>query len=300
MIYTITFNPSIDYIVHMNKLEFGITNRSTNEEFYFGGKGINVSWVLKELDKPSIALGFIAGFTGNAIEDGVKSHGIMSDFIHLDSGNSRINIKIKAEDETEINCQGPDIPKSAVENLFDKIAQIKDGDTLILAGSIPSTLPQDIYELILSSVSGKNIRCVVDATKDLLLKVLKYKPFLIKPNKQELEEIFGVKLHSKEEVIQYGQKLRELGAVNVLISLGKEGAVLIDEYNKIHEIGIIPCKVINTVGSGDSMVAGFVAGYTDTGDYEYALKLGTACGNATANLPGLATKDKIKEMLDMI
>ncbi len=300
MIYTITFNPSIDYVIHMNKLEFGITNRSTNEEFYFGGKGINVSWVLRELDKPSIALGFVAGFTGKAIEDGIKVHGINADFIHLDSGNSRINVKIKADDETEINCQGPNIPKPAVDLLFDKIAQISDGDTLILAGSVPNTLPQNIYELILSKVSGKNIKCIVDATKDLLLKALKYKPFLIKPNQQELEEIFGIKLNSKEEVIRYGQILHENGALNVLISLGKNGAVLIDEYGKIHEMGIIPCEVINTVGSGDSMVAGFLAGYTDTGDYEYALKLGTACGNATANLPGLATKDKIKEMFDRI
>lgn len=300
MIYTITFNPSIDYIVHMNKLEFGITNRSTDEEFYFGGKGINVSWVLLELDKPSIALGFVAGFTGKAIEDGVKKHGIDSDFIHLEQGNSRINVKIKADDETEINCQGPEISESAVEKLFDKIAQINGGDTLILAGSIPGSLPQNIYELILSKVSGKNIRCVVDATKELLLKVLKYKPFLIKPNKQELEEIFGVKLNSQEDVIRYGQRLREMGAMNVLISLGKEGAILIDKHRQIHKIGIIPCKVVNTVGSGDSMVAGFVSGYMDTGDYEYALKLGTACGNATANLPGLATKEKIKEMLNMI
>ncbi len=297
MIYTITFNPSIDYIVHMDKLEFGVTNRSMNEEYYFGGKGINVSWVLKELDKPSVALGFVAGFTGDAIEQGIKSHGINADFIRLDSGTSRINVKIKAAEETEINGQGPDIPQWAVNELFDKIAQIKNGDTLILAGSIPCSLPQDIYERILCSVSDRDVKCVVDATKNLLLNVLKYKPFLIKPNKQELEELFGVKLNSQEEIISCGQKLREFGAVNVLISLGRDGAILIDERDEIHQIGIVPCKAVNTVGSGDSMVAGFVAGYMDTGDYEYSLKLGTACGCATASLPGLAVKSRIAEML---
>lgn len=300
MIYTITFNPSIDYIVHMNKLESGITNRSKNEEYYFGGKGINVSWVLKELDKPSIALGFVAGFTGEAIEQGVKNHGIDTDFIRLDSGTSRINIKIKAAEETEINGQGPDIPQWAIDRLFDKLAQIKDGDTLILAGSIPNSLPQDIYEKILHNASDRDVKCVVDATKNLLLNVLKYKPFLIKPNKQELEEIFGVKLNSQEEIIECGQKLREMGAVNVLISLGKAGAILIDECGKIHKIGTVPCKAVNTVGSGDSMVAGFVAGFMDTGNYKYALKLGTACGGATASLPGLAAKSQIAEMLRLL
>lgn len=300
MIYTITFNPSIDYVVHMDKLEFGITNRSKSEEYYFGGKGINVSWILKELDKPSVALGFVAGFTGKAIEDGVKNHGIECDFIHLDSGNSRINIKIKTGDETEINCQGPEIAQEAIDMLFGIISKIKDGDTLILAGSIPNSLPQDIYERILSMTAGKKIRCVVDAAKELLLNALKYKPFLIKPNRQELEEIFNVRIASDEDIVRYGRRLREMGAVNVLISLGRHGSMLIDEHDEIHKIGIVKCKVINTVGSGDSMVAGFIAGYMDTGDYDYALKLGTVCGGATASLPGLATKERIAELLELV
>lgn len=297
MIYTITFNPSIDYIIHTDKLELGITNRSKDEEYYFGGKGINVSWVLKELGKDSVALGFAAGFTGNAIEQGVKNHGINADFIRLDSGTSRINIKIKSAEETEINCQGPDIPQSAVDELFAKIAQIKDGDTLILAGSIPGSMSQDIYEQILCSVSDRNIKCVVDATKNLLLSTLKYKPFLIKPNKQELEEIFSVRIGSEDDIIMYADKLREMGAVNVIISLGREGAILVDERGETHKIGIIPCETVNTVGAGDSMVAGFLAGFMDTCDYEYALRLGTVCGCATASLPGLAEKSRIEEMM---
>lgn len=300
MIYTVTFNPSVDYAVRIDKLKIGITNRSVGEDFYFGGKGINVSLVLKELNKKSVALGFVAGFTGNAIENGIKNKGINTNFIHLKDGNSRVNIKIMSNEETEINCQGPEIPPDATEKLFSIISEIQDGDALILAGSVPNSLPQDIYEQILKLTATKKLRCVVDASKELLLNTLKYNPFLIKPNKQELEEIFSVKIDSTNDVIKYGRRLRKMGALNVLISLGENGAVLIDEHDEIHETKTVECKTVCTVGAGDSMVAGFLAGYLDSDDYSYALKLGTACGAATASLPGLATKERIAEMMEYL
>jgi 1-phosphofructokinase len=281
----------------MDKIVMGITNRSTSEEYYFGGKGINVSSVLAELDLDSTALGFVAGFTGEAIEKGISHDHITTDFIRLNSGISRINVKIKAGEETEINGQGPDIDADALEALMNKLDNIRDGDTLILAGSIPNTLPDDIYERMLEKVQTKDLRIVVDATKKLLVNSLKYGPFLIKPNRQELSEIFDVEVKTKEDTIKYAKELQKMGARNVLISLGGEGAILIDENEQIHEAGVINQPVINTVGSGDSMVAGFVAGYEKTKSYPDALTLGSVCGNATAFLPGLATKEKIEELL---
>ena len=300
MIYTITFNPAIDYVVNIDKLNLGITNRSTSESYYYGGKGINVSTILCNLGIKNKALGFVAGFTGDAIEKGAKDAGIDTDFIHLENGISRINIKIKSSEETEINCQGPHITDSDIEKLFSQLDELKEGDTLILAGSIPNSLPQDIYENILAKLSDRNIRFVVDATQKLLMNVLKYRPFLIKPNRQELSEMFDVEVNTQEDIIKYGKKLQDMGAVNVLVSLGGDGALLIDEYSKIHTMGTVKDKVINTVGSGDSMVAGFIAGYSSKNDYDYALKLGTACGCATAFLPGLATKEKIEETLSKL
>ena len=297
MIYTVTLNPSIDYIVHMDGLTLGITNRTVSEEYYYGGKGINVSCVLAELDLDSTAIGFTAGFTGEAIEKGIKNERITTEFIRLKSGMSRINIKIKAGEETEINGQGPDISTEELEQLMQKLDDIKDGDTLVLAGSIPSTLPDDVYEKMLERIDGKAVRIVVDATKKLLLNSLKYHPFLIKPNRQELSEIFGVEVKSEEDTEHYAKELQKMGARNVLISLGGEGAMLIDEYGQKHKAGVLKEKVINTVGSGDSMVAGFVAGYEKEQSYPFALKLGSVCGNATAFLPGLATKEKINELL---
>ena len=297
MIYTVTLNPSIDYIVRMPSLEFGITNRSESEEFYFGGKGINVSLILSELDLESSALGFIAGFTGDAIADGIRNDKIKTDFIKLEKGFSRINIKLKAGEETEINGQGPDIPAEALEQMMQKLDEIEDGDVLVLAGSIPKTLPDDVYERMLDRVEGKKVMIVVDATKKLLVNSLKSKPFLIKPNRQEISEIFHEKVETAEEVEFYARKLQEMGARNVLVSLGGEGAFLLDENGVTHTIGVLKQPVINTVGSGDSMVAGFVAGYIKSGDYAFALKLGSACGNATAFLPGLATREKIDELL---
>lgn len=299
MVYTVTFNPAIDYIVHTAEMKFGATNRSDREEMYFGGKGINVSIVLRELGIDSKALGFTAGFTGEAIEKGLADVGIDTDFVRLERGNSRINVKIKSAEETELNGQGPDIDDKAISALFEKLDKLSDGDTLILAGSIPSSLPSDIYQRILERLSGKKIKAVVDATKDLLLNVLKYKPFLVKPNNHELGEMFGVTLKTDEEIEKYARKLQDMGAVNVLISMAGDGAMLIDEYGKMHRCGVCKGTVKNSVGAGDSMVAGFIAGSLQ-GDYEYALKLGTAAGGATAFSDGLATKEKITELLETL
>lgn len=299
MVYTVTFNPAVDYIVHTKELRAGATNRSDSEEIYFGGKGINVSIVLSELGVKSKALGFVAGFTGAAIEQGVSEKGIDADFVHLSGGFSRINVKIKSDEETELNGQGPKIPDEAVQQLFAKLDELQDGDTLVLAGSIPSSLPSDIYERILARLSGRKIRTVVDATKDLLVKVLKYQPFLIKPNNFELGEIFGVELHTTDEIVKYAEKLHEMGARNVLVSMAGDGAVLLDETGKTHVCGVCRGTVKNSVGAGDSMVAGFIAGCEKAG-YEYALRLGTAAGGATAFSEGLATKEKINELLQQL
>lgn len=299
MVYTVTFNPAVDYIVHTKELIPGATNRSDSEEIYFGGKGINVSIVLSELGVKSKALGFAAGFTGEAIEKGVAEKGIDAEFVHLKEGFSRINVKIKSGEETELNGQGPKITDEAIAELFAKLDEIQDGDTLVLAGSIPSSLPADIYERILERLSGKKIRAVVDATKDLLLNVLKYRPFLIKPNNFELGEIFGTEMKSTEDIVEYAGKLKEMGARNVLVSMAGDGAVLLDENGQTHVCGVCRGRVKNSVGAGDSMVAGFIAG-CEKGDYEYALKLGTASGGATAFSEGLAEKEKIFELLEQL
>ncbi|MCQ2543799.1 MAG: 1-phosphofructokinase [Lachnospiraceae bacterium] len=296
MVYTVTFNPAIDYVVHVDDMEPGMTNRTKSEEIYFGGKGINVSIVLKELGITSKALGFVAGFTGKAIEEGMQDMGVDTDFVTLESGNSRINVKIKSKEETELNAQGPRISESAINEIFDKLSKLEDGDTLVLAGSIPNTLPADIYEKILASLQDKEIKSVVDATGDLLLNVLKYKPFLIKPNNHELGEMFKTEIKNNDDVIKYAKKLRELGARNVLISMAGDGAILIDENDEVHHLGVCKGTVKNSVGAGDSMVAGFIAG-SSTGDYEYALKLGTATGGATAFSDGLAKRADIDALL---
>ena len=298
MIYTVTLNPSIDYIVRLDELTIGITNRTTSEEYYIGGKGINVSYVLAELGMESTALGFVAGFTGEAIKKELNNPMIKADFITLRDGISRINVKIKAGKETEINCQGPHIEEDELEQLFKKIDEIKSGDTIIIAGNVPNTLPDDVYERIIERLGDKEVRIVVDATQKLLINSLKYKPFLIKPNRQELSEIFNTEVESDEDVIKYAKELQKMGAKNVLVSLGGDGALLVDENGEVNKQGIIKgYKVLNTVGSGDSMVAGFVAGSIEKNDYAYALKLGSACGNATAYLDGLATREKIDELL---
>lgn len=300
MIYTVTLSPSIDYIVRMSNMRSNTTNRTDSEEFYFGGKGINVSQVLAELDLDSTAFGFLAGFTGEAIEKGLSNNRIRTDFIHLNEGFTRINIKIKSGGETEINGQGPDIPDAALEQLMQKLDQIKDGDTLVLAGSIPKTCPDDIYERMLERVKDKKIMIAVDATRKLLVNSLSMHPFLIKPNRLELSEIFHKEVETEDDVKKYAGKLQEMGARNVIVSLGRKGAFLLDETGATHSCGVLKQPVINTVGAGDSMVAGFIAGYLKTGDYGYALKLGSACGNATSFLPGLATRAKIDEVFSQL
>lgn len=299
MVYTVTFNPAIDYVVYTGEMKLGETNRSEREEMYFGGKGINVSIVLGELGIASKALGFTAGFTGEAIEQGLAEKGIDTDFVRLAEGNSRINVKIKSTQETELNGQGPDIGDEAIAALFQKLDALSNGDTLILAGSIPDSLPSDMYECIMEKLSGKDIRVVVDATRDLLLNVLKYKPFLIKPNNYELGEMFGVTIRNDREIELYARKLQQMGAVNVLISMAGDGAMLLDEFGNTHRLGVCRGTVINSVGAGDSMVAGFIAGL-EKGDYEYALRMGTAAGGATAFSEGLAKKEEIYTLMNTL
>ena len=300
MIYTVTFNPAIDYLVYVPELKVGSIIRSEKEKVFCGGKGINVSLVLRELGIKSTAMGFIAGFTGSAIEQAIGGDEISTDFVHLNDGLTRINVKIRSGYETDINGQGPAISENDIKLLFDKLKRLKQGDTLVLAGSIPNTLPSDIYEKIMELLSETGVRFVVDATKDLLLNSLKYLPFLIKPNNDELGEIFGVKIDTPEDAILYAGKLRKMGAVNVLVSMGKNGAVLVDENGKEYYMPAVDGKVINTVGAGDSMVAGFLAGYAQESDYGYALKLGTAAGGATAFSEGLATRDEIFRLMNQI
>lgn len=297
MIYTVTFNPAIDYIVHTDEMETGGVIRSSREEIYIGGKGLNVSQVLKELGKESEAFGFVAGFTGEAIERGMKDYGIAADFVHLEEGFSRINVKVKAEQETEINGHGPEIPEEKIEELFGKLKKLQDGDTIVLAGSIPASLPQDMYERILDYLKDKKVRAVVDATKDLLLNVLKYKPFLIKPNNFELGEMFRVTLHTEEDIVTYAKKLKDMGAVNVLVSMAGDGAILVTKDGKVYETMPPKGKVVNSVGAGDSMVAGFITGYLNTKDMEKAFRLGVAAGSASAFCSWLATRDEIVALL---
>lgn len=295
MIYTVTFNPALDYVMKVEKLRYDDINRTYGEELYYGGKGINVSVILSRLGMENTALGFKAGFTGEKLEELLKEEGINTDFIALKSGMTRINVKIKAETELDINAVGPPIEREEVDKLFEKIKNLKKGDVIVLAGSVPGALPADIYEKILSVTSQSGVEAVVDSTGDLLLNVLKYHPFLIKPNNFELGDLFGVKIKNEAEIEKYAKQLQEKGARNVLVSRGKEGATLVTEDGDVHTIGIIPGKPLNSVGCGDSMVAGFVAGYLNKRDYAYALKLGSACSNATAFSYGLADKAGIDD-----
>lgn len=298
MIYTVTFNPALDYVVRMDALALGQVNRTVSEDVQLGGKGINVSWVLRELGHENVALGFVAGFTGKAIEDGLAAKGVATDFIHLPAGLTRINVKLKAGEETEINGKGPDISAEALEELFHKLDALGEGDVLVLAGSIPASMPSDVYESILARLEGKNVLCAVDATRELLVNVLKYKPFLIKPNNHELGEIFGRVLTTDEEIRECAEKLQQQGARNVLVSMAGDGAMLLDENGGCHRLAAYKGKVKNSVGAGDSMVAGFLAGYLDSGDYAHALRVGSAAGSATAFSDVLATRSEIEALLN--
>jgi len=298
MIYTVTFNPSLDYIVSMNGFELGRTNRTTGEQMFPGGKGINVSIVLGNLGIENTALGFTAGFTGEQIEREVQKIGLRTDFIHIEEGFSRINVKLKDYDGTEINGMGPEIGKMHVKELFGKLDRLGAGYILVLAGSIPKSLPDSIYSDILGRLQDKGVLFVVDATKDLLLNVLQYKPFLIKPNNYELGEIYDVTLETREEVVPYARKLQEKGARNVLVSMAGQGAVLVDEKNAVHTLAAPQGKLVNAVGAGDSMVAGFVAGWTKQQDYDYAFRMGIAAGSASAFSELLATRQEIEQVFE--
>ncbi|MFR2128541.1 MAG: 1-phosphofructokinase [Eubacterium ventriosum] len=300
MIYTVTFNPSLDYIVSVDDFKLGLTNRTSSELILPGGKGTNVSTVLKNLGLESTALGFVAGFTGNEIVKRLNDMGIKSDFISIENGISRINLKLKSIDGTEINGAGPDISEEKVNELMDKLNQLKEGDVLVLAGSIPSSMSDNIYRDIMADLKDRGVMIVVDATKDLLLNVLEYHPFLIKPNNHELGVIFDVKLTTREEVIPYGRKLQEKGARNVLVSMAGEGAVLIAEDGQVFDAPAPKGKLINGVGAGDSMVAGFVAGWIEKQDYEYAFHMGVASGSASAFSENLATKEEIINVYNQV
>lgn len=300
MICTVTFNPALDYVVKVDHFTLGMVNRTVQEDIYYGGKGINVSSVLANLGYESIALGFVAGFTGDEIERGARSLGFTPDFIRVEKGMTRINVKMKSDEESEINGMGPEITPEDVERLFEKLDQLREGDVLVLSGSIPKTIDDDIYENIMERLDGKGVLIAVDAEKNLLLNVLQYHPFLIKPNNHELGAMFGVTLKTEEEIICHAKKLQEQGARNVLISMAGDGAVLVDEEGNTYRMGVPRGTVKNSVGAGDSMVAGFLAGYLDQGDYSHALRLGSAAGSASAFSEGLAVKEDIMKLYDQL
>ena len=299
MIYTVTFNPALDYAVETGDLNLGKTNRSENEKITAGGKGINVSTVLKNLGADSVALGFIAGFTGKEIERQTKALNITTDFIEID-GLSRINVKIRSSKETEINCSGPIIPDCALKKLYEKLLKLNNGDYLVLAGSVPSSLNKSVYADIMEMLDGRGVNVVVDATGELLGKVLPFHPFLIKPNTQELSEFFGVEIEDQKEAIVYAKKLQDLGARNVIVSMGADGAIMVSEKGEEYALDAPSGKVINTVGSGDSMGAGFVYATASGSDYCVAFKTAVASGSASAFCEGLADKAKIEEVLKTI
>lgn len=300
MVYTVTLNPALDYVIHIEDFQTGEINRTQREEIQFGGKGINVSTVLSRLGVENTALGFLAGFTGQALAEGLRKNGIQTDFIWLMEGLTRINVKIKAGEETELNGRGPVIPSAALDELFQKLDRLQSGDVLDLSGSIPASLPDDIYQQILRQLEGRGILTVVDAAGELLCAALSYRPFLIKPNHHELGEIFGQTPVTDQELTACAKKLQKQGARNVLVSMAGEGSLLLDETGACHRLGVPRGTVRNSVGAGDSMVAGFLAGWLKTGDYETAHRMGAAAGSATAFSDGLATEAKVLALLDVL
>lgn len=297
MIYTVTLNPALDYVIRADHFKAGQINRTASEHIYFGGKGVNVSYVLKQLDTESTALGFIAGFTGKALKEGLEKEGIRTCFTDVKTGMTRINVKLKSDEETEINGRGPLITEEEFNDLLEKTGRLKAGDVLILSGSIPSCMKSDAYERIIESVK-EDVMIIADAEKDLLMKILKYRPFLIKPNHKELGDLFGTEITCDEEAVACAEKLQKLGAANVLVSMAAEGAVLISEDGTVLRQYSAKGDAVNSVGAGDSMVAGFTAGFLKTNDFAYALKLSAACGAATAFHSGLAVRSQILEVLE--
>ena len=300
MVYTVTLNPALDYVMQVEKLRYDDINRSFFEDLHYGGKGINVSVILTRLGVHNKALGFIAGFTGDWLEKMLQDEGVLCDFLRLSNGDTRINVKIKSDSELDINARGPQISDENISRLISAMQDIKRGDYLVLSGSVPESAPADAYQKIFSSFYGKGINLVVDATGQSLTDALKYNPFLIKPNHHELGDLFGVKIESEKDAVFYAQRLQKAGAENVLVSLGGKGAVLLDKNGDVTRVGTVQGKIVNTVGSGDSMVAGFIAGYEQKKDFKYALKLGAACGNATAFCESLAQPDDIKTAFDKL
>lgn len=294
MIYTVTFNPSLDYIVSVEDFKPGLTNRTSSELILPGGKGLNVSMVLGNLGIENTALGFVAGFTGEEIVRRIKQMGVRSDLIPVEDSISRINVKLQSIEGTEINGCGPKIGEENVRKLMEKLDALREGDVLILAGSIPGSMPDDMYRRIMERLNGRGVMTVVDATRDLLVNVLSYHPFLIKPNNHELGEIFGAELRTREEVIPYARKLQEMGAVNVLVSMAGEGAVLAAADGSIHSAPAPGGKLVNGVGAGDSMVAGFLAGWMERKNYGHAFAMGIAAGSASAFSEKLATKEEVE------
>ena len=294
MVYTVTLNPAIDYVVGLDSLICGTINRNRWEEIQFGGKGINVSSVLRTLGVETVALGFVAGFTGEALEKGLREMGMATRFVYVERGMTRINVKIKAAEETEINGIGPEITTEDLEKFYSQLDEIGEGDTLVLSGSVPKCLGADTYAAILQRLQGRGIRTVVDAAGSSLRSVLPYGPFLVKPNHHELADFFGIRMNTEEDILNAAEKMQKMGARNVLISMAGDGALLLDETRCVHRINCPQGEVVNSVGAGDSMVAGFLTGYLATGDYGTALKLGVAAGSATAFCTGLANRCAIE------
>jgi 1-phosphofructokinase len=300
VIYTVTFNPSLDYIVSVKDFRPGMTNRTSSELMLAGGKGINVSIVLGNLGIKSTALGFIAGFTGDEIVRRLHNGGINSEFIKINDGISRINIKLKSIDGTEINGQGPHIDSSHIEQLMNRLRRLESGDVLVLAGSIPAGISDNIYKDIMDMLKDKGVQIVVDATSRLLTNVLEYNPFFIKPNQHELGDIFNVTLNTQEEVIPYALELKKMGAVNVCVSMGGKGAILVADDGNVYKAKAPDGILKNSVGAGDSLIAGFLSGWIEKKDYEYAFRKGVATGSASAFSERLATNGEVNDLIGKV
>jgi len=297
MIFTVTFNPSLDYIVRVDEMRLGTINRTNYEQLLPGGKGINVSIVLGNLGHPSRALGFSAGVTGAALEKLLADTGVDADLVHVKAGFTRINAKVKAVEETELNGQGPRIAPEDVDALFSKLDVLGQDDTLVISGSVPNTLPSDMYEQVMERLAGRGVRIVVDAERDLLTRVLPYRPFLVKPNNHELGDIFGVTLKTRDEVVPYARRMQEMGAQNVLVSMAGEGGVLVAADGQLYQSPAAKGTVVNSVGAGDSCVAGFLAGLMETGSYQTAFRMGLAAGSASAFSDHLATRPEVEDLM---
>lgn len=297
MIFTVTFNPSLDYIVRVDEMRLGTINRTNYEQLLPGGKGINVSIVLGNLGHPSRALGFSAGVTGVALEKLLADSGVDADLVHVKAGFTRINAKVKTVEETELNGQGPRIAPEDVDALFSKLDVLGQDDTLVISGSVPNTLPSDMYEQVMERLAGRGVRIVVDAERDLLTRVLPYRPFLVKPNNHELGDIFGVTLKTRDEVVPYARRMQEMGAQNVLVSMAGEGGVLVAADGQVYQSPAAKGTVVNSVGAGDSCVAGFLAGLMETGSYQTAFRMGLAAGSASAFSDHLATRPEVEDLM---